>query len=75
VRGRGVFWAVELVVDRATREPLPAADMARLKKALLAGGLLPFVQDNRLHIVPPLVITPAEVDRGLGIIDTALGAL
>jgi taurine--2-oxoglutarate transaminase len=75
VRGRGVFWAVELVADRATREPLPAADMARLKKALIADGLLPFVQDNRLHIVPPLVITPAEVDRGLGIIDTALGAL
>ncbi len=33
VRGLGVFWALELVTDRATREPLPAADMAGIKGA------------------------------------------
>ncbi|MGN6325570.1 aspartate aminotransferase family protein [Pseudolysinimonas sp.] len=75
VRGRGVFWAVELVADRATRQPLGAGEMGRLKKDLLHRGLLPFIQDNRLHVVPPLVVTADEVARGVQIIDRALAAL
>jgi taurine--2-oxoglutarate transaminase len=74
IRGRGVFWAVEFVADRDTREPVSAPDMGRLKKDLLARGLLPFIQDNRIHIVPPAVVTADEVTRGIGIIDAALGA-
>jgi taurine---2-oxoglutarate transaminase len=75
VRGLGVFWAVELVRDPDSREPLDAAAMGRLKQGLLERGLLPFVQDNRLHVVPPAVITAAEVDRGVGIIDETLTAV
>ena len=72
VRGRGVFWAVELVADRSSREPVSAAVMGRLKAALLERGLLPFTADNRLHVVPPAVVTRSEVDTGLQIIDEAL---
>ncbi|MCU1473461.1 aspartate aminotransferase family protein [Amnibacterium sp.] len=72
VRGLGVFWALELVADPATREPLPAADMAAIKKGLLAAGLLPFVQDNRIHVVPPCIVTEAEVRRGVAILDAVL---
>jgi taurine--2-oxoglutarate transaminase len=72
VRGLGVFWAVELVADRTTREPLPAALMGRLKAGLLERGLLPFIADNRLHVVPPAVVTRSEVATGLQIIDDAL---
>lgn len=75
VRGRGVFWAVELVADRATREPLPASAMGALKKDLVARGVLPMVAENRLHVVPPCVITPDEAREGLAIIDDALAAL
>lgn len=74
VRGSGVFWAVELVTDRAARTPLPAAAVGRLKADLISRGLLPFTADNRIHVVPPAVITPAEVARGLGILDDALTA-
>ncbi len=75
VRGRGVFWAVELVADRQTREPLGAERMAALKKDLLDQGLLGFFAENRLHVVPPAVVTESELDRGLTIIDAALGRL
>ncbi len=71
-RGTGVFWALELVADRATREPLPAAAVGSIKNGLLARGLLPFFADNRLHVVPPAVVTPAEVEQGLAIIDEVL---
>ena len=73
VRGAGVFWAIELVADRATREPLPAADMGAIKRGLLDAGLLPFMADNRIHVVPPAVVTVAEAERGLAIIDEVLG--
>jgi len=72
VRGLGVFWALELVADRATREPLPAADMAGIKRRLMAEGLLPFVQDNRIHVVPPCIVTDEEVRRGVAILDAVL---
>ncbi len=75
VRGSGVFWAVELVADRDTREPLAAASMGAVKGALLENGVLPFVQDNRIHVVPPAVVTPDEVRRGVAALDAALAAL
>lgn len=75
VRGRGVFWAVELVSDRATREPLPSAGVAALKAALAERGVLGFTADNRLHVVPPAVVTDAEAHRGLDAIVDALAVL
>jgi taurine--2-oxoglutarate transaminase len=75
VRGSGVFWALEFVTDRETREPVNAAWMGRLKTALFVGGLVPFMADNRLHVVPPCVVTEDEVRRGLEIIDRVLTEL
>jgi len=72
VRGEGVFWALELVADRETREPLPAAAMGRLKAGMVERGLLPFVQDNRIHVVPPCVVTADEVAEAVAIYDDVL---
>ena len=74
VRGTGVFWAIELVADPETREPLPAARMGQIKAALVAEGLLPFIADNRIHVVPPCVVTPDQARTGLAIIDRVLAA-
>jgi taurine--2-oxoglutarate transaminase len=75
VRGRGVFWALELVQDRTTRTPVTAEYMGRLKAELLRLGLLPFLSDNRIHVVPPAVVTAEEVQQALAIYDQALAAL
>nr|WP_227425680.1 aspartate aminotransferase family protein [Pengzhenrongella sicca] len=72
VRGLGVFWALELVTDRATREPVPAAFMGALKAELMRRHLLPFLAENRIHVVPPCVVTDDEVARALAIYDEAL---
>ncbi|MFL2000258.1 aspartate aminotransferase family protein [Microbacterium sp. A1-JK] len=71
VRGEGVFWALELVADRTTREPLSGAAMGALKSGLVARGLLPFVSENRIHVVPPCVVTADEVDQAAAIYDEA----
>ncbi|MGS2743278.1 aminotransferase class III-fold pyridoxal phosphate-dependent enzyme [Halomonas sp. LS-001] len=72
VRGLGVFQAIELVEDRESREPLNANAMGQLKAALIERGLLPFIAANRIHVVPPCVITAHEAEQGLSIIDDVL---
>ncbi|MFE5670643.1 aspartate aminotransferase family protein [Agromyces sp. NPDC056523] len=75
VRGEGVFWALDLVADPETREPLAAAEMGRIKGALVERGLLPFTADNRIHVVPPCVVTHDEVAQATQIYDEVLGTV
>jgi len=72
VRGVGVFWALDLVSDPVSKAPLSGTSVAALKKALMAAGLLPFVADNRIHVVPPCVVTADEVAQALAIYDQVL---
>jgi taurine--2-oxoglutarate transaminase len=80
VRGKGLFWGVELVRDRETREPLvpfnatgeAAAPVTRIAKAAMERGLYLFVHWNVVMIVPPLTITREELDEGLGVLDEVL---
>lgn len=74
-RGLGVFWALDLVADRGTREPVNAAVVGALKAELMTRGLLPFASENRIHVVPPCVVTPDEVARALRIYDEAFTAV
>jgi taurine--2-oxoglutarate transaminase len=69
VRGAGCFWAVELVRDRDTREPLAAAGLGAPARKL---GLLPFINGNRTHVVPALNITDDEARYGLALLEEAL---
>ena len=75
VRGVGVFWALELVSDREARTPVSAATMGAVKRELMARELLPFLADNRIHVVPPCIVTDDEVARALAIYDEALTAV
>ncbi|MGK2883128.1 MAG: aspartate aminotransferase family protein [Mycobacterium sp.] len=77
VRGLGVFHAVELVADPITREPLApyggtSAAMNAVVGACKAGGMLPFVNYNRIHTAPACNATDDEVREGLRILDAAL---
>jgi taurine--2-oxoglutarate transaminase len=80
VRGLGVFWALELVKNRKTREPLvpfnasgaDAKPMVELMGACKAGGVWPFVHFNRLQVTPPCTTSEEECREGLAAIDKAL---
>jgi taurine--2-oxoglutarate transaminase len=80
VRGLGVFWALELVRSRTTREPLvpynasgaAAQPMVELTTAMRERGVWPFVHFNRTHFVPPCNVSEAEVDEGVAALDAAL---
>jgi taurine--2-oxoglutarate transaminase len=46
--------------------------MGELVAACKAGGVLPFTNFNRLHVVPPCTITADEAREGLAVLDRAL---
>ncbi|MEU8525159.1 MULTISPECIES: aspartate aminotransferase family protein [Streptomyces] len=80
VRGLGVFWALDLVKNKETREPLVPynaageanAPMAAFGAAAKKHGLWPFINMNRTHAVPACNVSEAEVKEGLAALDAAL---
>jgi len=77
VRGLGAMVAMELVTDRATREPAGSLTNDLLRYchahglALLKAGLY----DNVIRLLFPLTISEQELDRGLDILEEALDQL
>jgi taurine--2-oxoglutarate transaminase len=77
VRGLGVFFALELVTDRETKEPLApygasSPAMNEVLRACREEELLIFNNFHRLHVVPPCTITETEARDGLARLDRAL---
>jgi taurine---2-oxoglutarate transaminase len=80
VRAIGLFSLVELVKDRATREPLvpynpkpsELGPMPQLNAFFREQGLFTFVRWNTFFVNPPLSITEAQLREGLEIIDRGL---
>jgi len=79
-RGLGLLWGLELVGDRATREPLvpfnakgeAAGPMRRLAEAAMARGLYLMTHDSLVLVAPPLTIKREELAEGLAMLDEAL---
>jgi taurine-pyruvate aminotransferase len=78
VRGKGLLLAVELVKDRATKEPVGAAKITAIVDFCRANGLLVGRggcgrrYGNTITFSPPLVITRAECDRIVETLERAL---
>lgn len=78
VRGKGLFWGLELVTDRTTRDPwVPwnSSGPGRTKDLLAraaAEGVYLFGRWNILIVAPPLNVSEAEIEEGIRAIDIAL---
>ncbi len=75
VRGLGVFWALDLVDDPESRQPVSMGVTLELKKALMQRGLLPFLGETRIHVTPPCNVSAEDVARALEIYDEAFTAV
>jgi alanine-glyoxylate transaminase / (R)-3-amino-2-methylpropionate-pyruvate transaminase len=76
IRGMGLMLGVELVRDRATKEPakqetLDLLEAAREMSVLLGKGGL---YGNVLRLKPPMCITEADVDYAIDVLDRALSS-
>lgn len=88
IRGRGLFYAIELVEDRATRRPFDAQRKvhAAVKREAMARGLMVYpmggtidgVNGDHVLLAPPFIVKEADIDRiveRLGdAVDAAVGA-
>ena len=76
IRGRGLFQGVELVMDRVTKEPADEYGTAVTALCYERGLHLNIAQmpgvNSILRIAPPLIVTEAQLDEGLAILDQAL---
>jgi 4-aminobutyrate aminotransferase-like enzyme len=68
VRGRGMFLAIELVRDKATKEPLPADVARRIYDACVARGLLTMAYAPRVRLQPALTMDEATARNGIEIL-------
>ncbi|MCA1646579.1 MAG: aminotransferase class III-fold pyridoxal phosphate-dependent enzyme [Chloroflexi bacterium] len=75
VRGQGLLLAIEFAQDRATREPFPESLKfgGRVHRAARARGLLVREGPNFVVLAPPLVVTEAEIDEIVDLLDQAIG--
>lgn len=80
VRYIGLFSAVELVKDKATREPIvpygadPAGVMKKIVGMLAARRFMTYSHENMVLVAPPLIITEEQLREELAKLDEVLGA-
>lgn len=74
VRGLGAMVAIELVRDRATKEPAPAETTEIIRRVLRRGVLIlrAGLHNNVIRVLVPLVITEAQLDEALTVIEEAV---
>jgi len=77
VRSIGLFSVIELVKDKATKEPLApfngsSAEMGKLAAYLKSQHLYAFTRFNMLWVCPPLIITQQQLGDGLDVIEEGL---
>jgi 2,2-dialkylglycine decarboxylase (pyruvate) len=79
VRGRGLMLGLEVVKDRASKQPAPELGEAITRRCLELGLSLNIVQlpgmGGVFRIAPPLTISNEELDLGLSILDQAFREL
>ncbi len=78
VRGRGMMTAIELVADRATKEPLDGPAGTKILERCLENGVVILkagTYDNVIRLLPPITIEEGLLEEGLGILDEAIGAV
>ncbi len=77
VRNIGLFGIIELVKDRKTKEPLApwngsSPEMTALRKYCTDRGLFLYTHWHTVLIIPPLIITEAQLKEGFDVLDEAL---
>lgn len=75
VRGAGLFLGLDIVRDRKTREPVPAAVMRGVFESALRRGLLAMLYTSRVRLQPALTISREAAAEALGLLDETFAEL
>jgi len=79
IRGKGLFWGVELVKDRATKEPFVKRNqkflpntLKKISAAAMEKGVYLVNVINTFIVAPPLIVNEREIHQGLKVLDEVL---
>ncbi len=72
VRGKGLMVGVEVVKDRASREPAPEERHQIIVKGFERGLLMLPCGASTVRLSPPLIASRADVDKAVAILDAVL---
>ncbi|MBS0373431.1 MAG: acetyl ornithine aminotransferase family protein [Proteobacteria bacterium] len=72
VRGKGLMVGMELVVDRASRKPARELCDALVTRAYHNGLILLSCGQSTVRFMPPLMISEADADEAVGIVEQSL---
>lgn len=72
VRGKGLWTAVDLTADKATRAIFPPANLGSLIRRAREKGLIIKTMGHALEFAPPLIITTEQIDWAVKILDQCL---
>ncbi|MFO7681193.1 MAG: aspartate aminotransferase family protein [Chloroflexota bacterium] len=82
IRGRGLFWALEFVINRTTKEPFPPAEhiASRIVDRAFELGLIIYhsqgcadgAKGDIIMLGPPLIITQEQIDEMVDMLKTAV---
>lgn len=79
VRGRGLFQAIEIISNPETKAPGPELGQAVSNRALQLGLSCNVVNlpgmGGVFRLAPPVTVTEAEIDEGLGLLEEAFGQI
>lgn len=78
VRGLGPMLALELVTNRATKEPMPALETSQVTTETLKRGLITIragLYSNCVRFLPPLNVTDEQIDEAMVIVADAVAVL
>jgi len=78
VRGKGLFWAVDLVKNQVTKEPFNTYTdkvsgkpllVDQITAKMLADGVIVQAWVSHFVIAPPLIVEKEEIERGISMLD------
>jgi taurine--2-oxoglutarate transaminase len=79
VRGKGLFWGIEPVKNRETKEPFATRKqrfeptmLGRMAGEALTKGVYFMTVLNTMIFAPPLIVTEEEIDEGINVVDEVL---
>lgn len=79
VRGKGLFWGIEPVKNRETREPFVTraqkfqpSVIGKMASEAMKKGVYIYANINTIVITPPLIITEEQIDEGVNVLDEVL---
>jgi len=77
VRGLGLIAGVELVADKSSRGPFDPADGvgSRMLREMRTRGVITRVKGDSILLAPPLVITEAQVDKIITVVEESILAV